>query len=156
MSANNAIPNPLYDSAVKRRQQATWASGGIVRVFVCLVALVVVAAPGTNTLADQPKAGSDKGKPNPARLKGMKAAIADIEKGLLKQKEFPLPDPAWFGKYTELLKSECGVDWEVVDPKNYKEGRAELDGYNDVMRTEIEHRFERGIFDKLQKKAKGE
>jgi hypothetical protein len=119
------------------------------------VALVVVTGLVLNSRADEPrKADLPKGKPNPARLKGMKAAVADIEKGLLKQKEFPLPDPAWFPDYLALLKKECGVTWEMVDPKDYKEGRAELDGYNDVMRVEIEYRSERGILDKLKKKAK--
>jgi hypothetical protein len=83
----------------------------------------------------------------------MKAAVADIEKGLLRQKEFPLPDPGWFKGYVELLRTECGVEWETVDPKGDNRGRAELDGYNDVMRVEIEHRYEGGILDKLKKRA---
>jgi hypothetical protein len=124
------------------------------RIMSCFIAVVVVSGLVFSSLADEPKGGSAKGKPNPARLKGMKAALADIEKGSLKQKEFPLPDPAWFGVYMELLKKECGVEWEMVDQKDYKEGRAELDGYNDVMRVEIEHRYERGILDKLNTKTK--
>jgi hypothetical protein len=125
-----------------------------VRIMTCLVALVVVIGLTLCSLADEPKAGRSKGTPNASRLKGMKAGVADIENGLLRQREFPLPDPAWFKEYTELLKNECGVEWQTVDPKGYKEGRAELDGYNDVMRVEIEYRCERGILDKLQKKAR--
>jgi hypothetical protein len=116
----------------------------------CFVALVMVTGLVLNSLGGEPR----KGKPNPNRLKGMKAAVEDIEKGLLKLKEFPLPDPPWFADYLALLKKESGVTWEMVDLKDYKEGRAGLDGYNDVMRVEIEYRYEPGILDKLQKKAK--
>ena len=99
-----------------------------------------------------------KAKPSTARLKGMKDALAGIEKGQLKQKEFALPNPAWFGDYLQLLKKECAVDWVTVDkasdePKN---PRAEIDGYNDVMRVEIEHRYGKGILEKLHEKAKAE
>jgi len=125
-----------------------------VRTMSCFVALVVITGLVLNVLADEPrKADLPKRKPNPERLKGMKAAVADIEKGLLKQKEFPLPDPAWFAGYLALLKKECGVTWEMVNAKDYKEGRAGLDGYNDVMRVEIEYRYERGILEKLEKQA---
>ena len=88
----------------------------------------------------------------------MKDALADIEKGFLKQKEFPLPDPAWFGEYLQRLKKECGVDWEMVQNalEDPRDSRAELDGYNDVMRVEIEHRYGRGVLTKLYEKAETE
>jgi len=122
-------------------------------LLVLLGWLIVSPLPG-----DPPQGDPGKVKPTAARLKGMKDALADIEKGQLKQKEFALPDPAWFGQYRQLLKKECAVDWVTVDkssdePKN---PRAEIDGYNDVMRVEIEHRYGKGILEKLHEKAKTE
>jgi hypothetical protein len=106
---------------------------------------------------EEPKPGEPKKtKPNPARLKGMKAALADIEAGNLKLKSFPLPDPAWHGHYVELLRKECGVIWETVTDKATDARIAEMGGYNDVMRVEIEFRFERGILEKLTDRAKEE
>jgi len=118
------------------------------RILTCIGALAVALG---SVSADDLKGGS--GTASPARLKGMKAAVADIEKGTLRRREFLLPDPAWFGTYTALLKTECGVVWETVDPENYKNGRAELDGYNDVMRAEVEHRHGKGVLDRLRKQA---
>ena len=97
-----------------------------------------------------------KTKANPARVKGMKAAVADIEAGKLKQKSFPLPDPVWHGRYVELLKNECGVEWEPVTDKATDELIASMRGYNDVMLVEIEYRFGQGILNKLNDKAKAE
>jgi hypothetical protein len=91
-------------------------------------------------------------KPNEARLKGMKAAIADLEQGILKQKYPPLPDSPQHIDYVNVLKKDYGVAAEVVDEKD-KAQRDERDGYNDVMRVEIEHRFGRGILEKLWKEA---
>ena len=125
------------------------------RVFVCFMVLLVFtgfcAAPAWS---DSPKA--EQKQPNPDRLKGMKAAIADIEARKLKQKSFPLPDPVWQERYVELLKKECGVEWETVTDEAAAKLIAEVRGYNDVMRVEIEHRFGRDILEKLQKKAEAE
>jgi hypothetical protein len=86
----------------------------------------------------------------------MKAALADIEAGKLKQKSFPLPDPPWQGHYVEILRKECGVEWETVTDKAAAPLTAEMGGYNDIMRVEIEHRFGRDTLDKHQKKAEAE
>jgi hypothetical protein len=92
--------------------------------------------------------------PNPERLKGMKAAIVDIEAGKLKVKSGPPPNTPWHGLYVQLLKKECGVDWEMIT--DAAERIDEMGGYNDVMRVEIEHRFERDIIAKLFKKAEAD
>jgi hypothetical protein len=113
-------------------------------------------------VAAKNKGGQDPAKPDPARLKGMKAAVADLEKGVLKQKEYPpLPYGSDHSKFVRLLKSECGVEWQVVktgESTPSKESRAalrrETAGYNAVMRAEIEQRFGRDILNKLMKKAR--
>ena len=66
------------------------------------------------------KGDPDKKQPNADRLKGMKAAIADIEAGKLKQKSGALPDPAWHRRYVELLNEECGVEWETIEQTTAK------------------------------------
>ena len=95
--------------------------------------------------------------PGMARLKGMKDALADLERSRLQLKEFPLPAPGWFPAYLELLRKECGVEWQSVRFEDVlQEGtnpRAELDGYNDLMRVEIEHRHGPGILSKLRERA---
>jgi hypothetical protein len=117
---------------------------------LALVSLLVLS-----TMAQTPKGPPTKRKPSAARLEGMKAAIADLEKGTLMQKEYPpLPYPPGYTDFIRLLESRCGVEWQVVtSTTDSKELREKLDGYNDVMRAEIEHRFGRDIFEKLQKKA---
>ena len=124
----------------------------VTTVSACLVAgLLVLGA-----MAAEPEENSPQRKPTVHRLKGMKAAISDLEKGLVKQKEYPpLPYPPHYPKFIRLLKSECDVEWEVVKgPTDSKELREEVGGYNDVMRAEIEHRFGRDIFEELQQRAK--
>jgi hypothetical protein len=94
---------------------------------------------------------------SPSRLKGMKAAIADLEKGTVKQKEYPaLPYSPSHREFIRLLKKECAVEWQVVKSpdSSSKQLREEVDGYNDVMRAEIRHRFGSDIFEKLHRKAK--
>ena len=103
-----------------------------------------------------PTAEPDKKQPNAYRVKGMKAAIADIEAGKLKHRSGALPDQPWHRRYVELLNDECGVEWETVTEKPTAKLIAETGGYNDVMRVEIEDRFGRGILDKLGKKAEAE
>lgn len=116
-----------------------------------LAGLLVIGA-----MAAAPDEEPAEAKPTAHRLKGMKAAISDLEKGVLKQKEYPpLPYPPHYPKFIRLLEAECNVEWEVVKgPAASKELREEVGGYNDVMRAEIEHRFGRDLFDKLQIQAK--
>ena len=130
------------------------------KVVLVPVSAVLLLCLGQLGVAEPPAKKAGKGaapakqkQPDPDRLKGMKAALADLQAGKLKQQSFPIPPPPWHGQYLELLKKECGVEWETVDPKGDNRGRAELDGYNDVMRVEIEHRYEGGILDKLKKRA---
>jgi hypothetical protein len=125
-----------------------------------LVSFLAVAALGGLCTAPArpgpPTAESDKKQPNAYRVKGMKAAIADIEAGKLKQRSGALPDPPWHRRYVELLDKECGVEWETITVKPTAKLIAEMGGYNDVMRVEIDDRFGRGILDKLSKKAEAE
>ena len=107
------------------------------------------------TMVDASKNEPPKVKPTPARLKGMKAAVADLEKGVLKQKEYPpLPYQAAYLNFIRLLKSKCGVEWDVINSTSVsQELLDEVGGYNVVMRADVEHRFGREIFAKLRKKA---
>jgi hypothetical protein len=121
-----------------------------IRKAACSLACVAILVLGMSV------AGADdapaKAKLNEARLKGMKAAIADIEKGVLKEKHPPYPNAPAHIDYFNTLKKDYGVAIEVVDNKT-EDQRDERKGYNDVMRVEIEHRFGRGLLDKLWKKA---
>jgi hypothetical protein len=122
------------------------------RTILCGLALVVAAGfCSARAKIEQDKA---KAKVDAERVKGMKAAVADIEKGVLKLIEPPLPAPAWYAEYRKLLKKECGVETTIEgfedDPSGGRKGAA---GYNDVMRVEIEHRFGVGILGRLQKRA---
>ena len=108
------------------------------------------------SMAEEPRIQSSPAKISSHRLKGMKSAIADLEEGIMKQKEYPpLPYSPYHPDFIRLLKVECGVDWESVkstsDPKDLRD---RTDGYNDIMRAEIEHRFGRDIFQKLTARAK--
>jgi hypothetical protein len=148
----------VVPAATAAGQCCSAISGGkAMRLFICVLAVAVLgglcAAPAR---PGPPKAVKDREQPNPDRLIGMKAAIADIEAGKLKQKSPPLPDPGWHERYVELLKKECGVEWEMVTGISTVKQVAEMWGYNDVMRVEIEHRFGRDILRKLEKKAEAE
>jgi hypothetical protein len=123
------------------------------KVFFSTLALLCVALLVNTVSAEVRPVEGDKGKPNAARLKGMKEALADIEKGKLKQKSLPLPDPAWYADYLELLKKECGIEMVLVTDEV---DAAEMAGYNEVMRLEIEHRFGQDIMERLHEKAKKE
>ena len=144
-------------AAAEERERSGITGGKAMRIFVCVLTVALLgglctapARPG------QPNAEQDQKQPNPYRLRGMKGAIADIEAGNLKQKSGALPDPPWHRQYVELLKKECGVEWETVTDKPVTDSIAQMKGYNDIMRVEIEHRFERDILDKLMKKAEAE
>ena len=77
--------------------------------IVVLVSLVCCGLLVGAAHAEEEKGVSAKDKPNPDRISGMKAALADIEAGKLKQKFPPFPDSVQQRTYTELLKKECGV-----------------------------------------------
>jgi hypothetical protein len=127
------------------------------RQFVCVLAVLAFGGLCTAPVRPGPvTAEPDKKQPNAFRLKGMKAAIADIEAGKLKQRSGALPDPPWHRRFVELLNEECGVKWETVTDKPTAKLIAEMGGYNDVMRVEIEDRFAPGILEKLRKKAESE
>jgi hypothetical protein len=124
------------------------------RLFVWVLAVAALGALCSSPARPgPPTAEPDKKQPNAYRVTGMKAAIADIEVGKLKQRSGALPDPPWHRRYVELLNEECGVEWETVTDKPTAKLIAEMGGYNDVMRVEIEDRFGRGILDKLWKQA---
>src|SRR4051794_7019607 len=110
------------------------------RVILSLAVVLVSALQLTTLTAQEPS----KKKADPARIQGMKAALADIEKGFLKLKTIPPPAPPWYGEYLALVKKECGVD--VV---NVNDAGAQMQGYNALMMLEIEHRFGKGILEKL-------
>lgn len=123
-----------------------------------LVTALLCAALVTSFVSGSSAAEGARSKPatmNIDRLKGMKAAVADLEKGKLKLRSLPLPDAAWQQQYIDLLRSEYGVAWETTDDVSEPLGR-ELLGYNDVMRAEIEHRFGQDALQTLQKKAEAD
>jgi len=103
----------------------------------------------------EPRAEAARTKVNPQRLKGMKAAVADIEGGLLRMRQIPPPAPPWYSEYLELLKKECGLELINVDTSNDKV-LAEMHAYNDVMLLEIEHRHGKGILNKLGERVRKE
>jgi hypothetical protein len=89
-----------------------------------------------------------------ARARGEKEAAEEIAAGRLKIKEYPpLPAPAWHGDYVRLLKTRCGVDYQVPQlPPDVPENDfiEEIHGFNAVMMAEIRKRFGDHIFDELQ------
>jgi hypothetical protein len=125
------------------------------RMAICALAFVVAA--GLCTVwawAAPPEKAPDKTKADLDRLKGMKAAVADVEKGVLKQVFPPAPADLWQLEYAKLLKKECGVETTIEGFEDApKGGPKATDSYNDVMRVEIEHRFGKGTLDRLRKRA---
>jgi len=150
MSANAGRPL-LPVSQVTRSRYGDFQMRTATCIPAFFLATLLVLAAAVAEPDDSPKT-----KPSARRLQGMKAAISDLENGLLKQKEYPaLPYPPHYPKFIRLLKSECHVEWEVIESRaDSDEFREEVGGYNDVMRVEIEHRYGRDIFEKLQKRAK--
>ena len=118
--------------------------------IMCIAAALGVAA---DVLADEPRGQPGKSV-NRDRLKGMKAALADIESGVLRQKALARHYPLWYGDYMSALRNELKTEHVAVDPQDYPYGVAELDGYNDVMRVEIESRFGKGILTSLEKRSR--
>jgi imidazolonepropionase-like amidohydrolase len=124
-------------------------------LLIIVVALFLSSFP-FQTLADAPQEGAGKPKPEAGRLKGMHDALGDVEHGLLKQKGFTRPETPVFSEYVRLLQKEYGVAWETIAKKAdeaTKDEQAEFQGYNDLMRAEIEHRFGDGALVKLQRRA---
>jgi len=115
------------------------------RTVICTLAIVLAvhAAPAADV----------KHKPDPDRLKGMKAAIADVEKGVLKLIVLPTPAPLWELEYHKLLQKECGVEVTTAGFSPAEGGEKANKGYDDVMTAEIEHRFGAGVLAKLQTRA---
>jgi hypothetical protein len=91
------------------------------------------------------------------REKGAREAKDALAAGVLKLKEYPpLPSPAWQGKYIQLLKERCGVDYEVPQlPKGTSEADfiEEIRGWNGVMEAEIKRKFGDDILQKLREEA---
>jgi hypothetical protein len=90
-----------------------------------------------------------------AKAKGRRDAEDDIAQGILKEKEYPpLPYSLQEINYIKLLRSECGVVREVITaPKDSKEIREEVAGYNEVVHAELQRRFGADIIQKLRAKA---
>ena len=90
-----------------------------------------------------------------ARATGKAAAEEDLKRGILKQKEYPAEtDSLQKMKFIKLLKSECGVEWEVVQqPGGSETLRAEVDGYNAVMAGELRQKFGLDIFERIYQKV---
>jgi hypothetical protein len=121
-------------------------------VLLAVLALSATAAESKSLSTSSAERAAAKEPVSKDRLKGMKDAVADLEKGLLQQKDYnDRPDSPEWANYVALLTKECGVKWVTV--LRDKVSVEEMEGYNDVMRAEIEHRFGRDIFDKLWKKA---
>jgi enamidase len=126
-----------------------------VRALIIVVTLFLSGFP-FQTFADAPQEKPGKPKSDSARLKGMRDALADIENGVLKQKGFTRPESPASSEYVRLLKKEYGVVVERLPKKAEeasKDDQAEVQGYNDLMRAEIEHRFGDGALVKLQVRA---
>jgi hypothetical protein len=87
-----------------------------------------------------PALRAEKARVSPARSAGMKAALADIGRGVLKQKYPAYPEFPQLKTHAERLKKDYGIETEIVHNVNDLSA-AEMAGYNDVMRVEIEHRF---------------
>ncbi len=126
------------------------------RAILITVAVWFLSSFPFQTSADSPQERAGKPKPEARRLKGMHDALADLELGVLKQMGFARPESPAFSEYVRLLKKEYGVAWETLAKKADeapKDDQAELQGYSDLMRAEIEHRFGDGALVKLQIRA---
>jgi hypothetical protein len=119
-----------------------------VRTGVTAIGISVILMAGCNSQHDA--AAQDAGS------KGRRNAEQDISQGILKEKEYPpLPYSLEEINYIKLIKAECGVEREVINaPKDSKEIREEVAGYNEVMHGEIRRRFGADIIQKLRTKAK--
>lgn len=120
------------------------------RAVALIFALFFFASMGASS-ADDGKVPA-KGKTSPDRLRAMKAALADIEKGILRQVlAYPFAPPPYIGAYADLAKQEYGIQISLTRDLTRDEN-----GYNQVMLMEIEHRFGRGVLTKLMERAEAE
>ena len=92
-----------------------------------------------------------------ARAKGVAEARESIAAGKLKLKEYPpLPSPPYHGKYIQLLREKCQVEYENVKvPQGVTEADfiLEVRGWNETMESEIKRKFGEEIFDELLAEA---
>jgi hypothetical protein len=107
-----------------------------------LAAMLVLAAVASRT------AGRDK---------GVKDAAEAIDAGKLMLKEYPpLPYPPGHQEYVQLLRDQCGVEYEVARiPWLVAEADfiQEVRGWNETMEAEVERKFGVDIFDRLHEEA---
>lgn len=92
------------------------------RPTACLAALIAFCLPAATARPDSPGKKPGGKKPDPDRLRGMKAAVADIGSGKLNLRSFPPPATLWHDRYVGLLKAECGVEPENVPTAGEEEG----------------------------------
>ena len=125
-----------------------------VSVVVC--ALVCVA--GCSAKATDGSSGRSVVERRSDRDKGGRAAERSIAADILKLREYPpLPYPPGHAEFVKLLRERCGVGWEVVrlPAGGSSVGLSqEVQGWNDVMRTEIRRRFGADIFTRLDEEAR--
>jgi hypothetical protein len=120
------------------------------RVALALLAIGLASAGGCL----ETKAARQQAETDAARAKGTLEAKQDIDRGVLKQKEYPpLPYSLQQINFIKLIKSECGVEWQVVNGPDSPALRQEVAAYNDAMRGEIQRRFGADIIQKLHEKA---
>ena len=87
---------------------------------------------------------------------GAAVARQSIEQDILQLKEYPpLPYPPGHNFYVALLEKECGVKGVVGKPGDTPEDQfiKQVQGWNSVMRPEIQRRFGEDIFERLQAEA---
>jgi hypothetical protein len=91
------------------------------------------------------------------RVKGVKDAAEAIASGKLMLKEYPpLPYPPGHQEYVQLLREQCGVEYEVprlpwlVAEADFIQ---EVRGWNETMEAEVERKFGVDIFDRLHEEA---
>ena len=127
------------------------------RSAIIIAGLALVTSGCQPTTATFNSTGTIGGNAATAREKGAREAKDAIAAGVLKLKEYPpLPSPAWQGKYIQLLKERCGVDYEVPQlPKGISEADfiEEIRGWNGVMEAEIKKKFGDDILQKLREEA---
>jgi hypothetical protein len=87
--------------------------------------------------------------------KGAADARDAIMRGKLLLKEWPpLPAPAWHGEYINLLKEKCNCDYIVIgEPNLPNEKIAEINGWNESMRAELQRRHGANILGELNQEA---
>lgn len=91
------------------------------------------------------------GDPVKVGEQGQARARFDIEAGLLQLQTFakPLPDAAAEAERAQRLKDQLGLAWVYKKTEPTALGRAFVDGYNQVMRAEIERRHGKAVLAQL-------